>query len=415
MKHVVVCGLGRFGLRVVERLRDRGGRVTVVTDAETRPDRAARAKSLGAHVIDGDFRLAEVRAAAEITTACAVVLASGNDESNLETALDIRAEAPSVRVLMRLASDHLARRLEEDFGITAVVSPSTLAAPRFVEAALEPMPAADPAPVPPRPQRPRRLRFRRIAWLPLLLFGLFGGGIVLFHRVLHLSWIDAAYFTATILTTVGFGDFNLQYESAPIKLFGIVLMFGGVTLIAMLSSILTNYVVSGAAARAQTEWRIRRLRGHIIVCGLGSVGFAIALDLFERGIPVVVIDATPDDDAARELARRRVLVLHGDARRGETLRIGGLERAQAVIAAVSSDPINLEIGLAARTGALEQRPDRPLRLVLRCFDPDLVRRVHGASSDYTLLSSAEVAAPLVASRALGDEPVSSLAALPSAG
>ena len=47
----------------------------------------------------------------------------------------------------------------------------------------------------------------------------------------------------------------------------------------------------------------------------------------------------------------------------------------------------------------ERRPLRPLRIVLRCFDPDLAHRIHAVSDAYTLLSSAELAAPLFVQQA----------------
>jgi hypothetical protein len=59
--------------------------------------------------------------------------------------------------------------------------------------------------------------------------------------------------------------------------------------------------------------------------------------------------------------------------------------------------------LVAQTLAEERRPPhRPLRLVLRCFDPDLANRVHAVSDVYTLLSSAQIAAPLFVAAATQD-------------
>jgi len=38
--------------------------------------------------------------------------------------------------------------------------------------------------------------------------------------------------------------------------------------------------------------------------------------------------------------------------------------------------------------------------VLRCFDPELARRIHAVSDDYTLLSEATIAAPFFVRTAL---------------
>jgi voltage-gated potassium channel Kch len=413
---VIVCGLGRFGLRVAERLREAGAEVAVVTDSATRSDRVRRAEEMGVTVHVGDFRFAGRRAAAGIGRARAVVLAAADDAANLEAALDIRAEAPDVRIVMRQDEGRFPDRLEADFGIDAVLSPAALAAPEFSRAALDdsPLPAASACTAgghgiatarrhaERRPRRPgladRYDPRRPVQIVALGLLVLFGVAVAVFHATLGLPWVDAVYFTATILTTVGFGDYHLKDHGPALKLFGTVLMFAGVTLVAMLTSVLTNFFLSGAAATLRADYAARRARGHVILCGLGSVGYEIARDLTGRGVPLVVIDSTPDDDYARRLGEDlRVPLLYGDATRSDLLLRAGLPHARAVISAVSSDAVSLEIGLAAQTLAEETRPPgHPLRIVLRCFDPDLARRIHALSAAYTLLSSAEISAPLFA-------------------
>ena len=61
-KRVLVCGLGRFGLKVIEMLRSRGADVIVITDIHTRNDRLHAAIAAGATIIQGDMRDATVRA-----------------------------------------------------------------------------------------------------------------------------------------------------------------------------------------------------------------------------------------------------------------------------------------------------------------------------------------------------------------
>jgi voltage-gated potassium channel Kch len=421
-----VCGLGRFGVRLVELLRERGCSVTVITNAATREDRKQRARDLGAQLIEGDFRLPHVLAEARIRAARALLLVSGDSHANLETALEVRPLAPNTRIVMRLDSDKLADRLRVDFDIDAVLSPPVLAAGGFADAALN-APAlpgvgsesVDGGTTPRRRGRaiannvglPRRLAHtassrrrsrvqqREAHLMLLLLVLLFVAGVAVFRHALDLPVVDAIYFTSTILSTVGFGDINLQGQPPVIKLFGSLLMFGGITLIAVLSSFLTLFFVSGNAARMQAERTIRRLRNHVILCGLGSVGFEVAENLLARGVRVVVVDETPGDVHFQNLSERLPLLI-GDATRPDLLVRAGIDRARALIAAASEDAVNLEIGLTAQAVAEERRPDNPIRLVLRCFDPDLARRIHAVSSAYILLSSAEVAAPIFVEQAL---------------
>ena len=399
--HVVVCGLGRFGLRIVELLRQQDIPVVVITSPETREDRRVAAVDLGALLLTGDFRFLDTHESARLDSARALILASSDDLANLETALEVRGHHPKLRIVMRHSDEHLAHRLERDFDLSAVLSPPTLVAPHFAKATLEPPPAPPVHQVPTPPHRRRTRRgVRPDLWLPLLaLVLLFVAGIVVFHQNLSLSYIDSAYFTTTIITTVGFGDFNLHDEQPLIKFFGIILMFGGVLLLATLSSFLTNYILSGAAQQARAERLVKGYKNHVILCGLGSVGFAIARDLRERNLRVVIIDQALDNDAIRDISVR-IPVLQGDAKRPEVLLKAGLDRAKALVVATSSDVLNLEIGLMAQTLVEERRAERPLRIVLRCFDPDLVRRIRGVSQNYSLLSAAEVVAPLFVAVAL---------------
>ena len=78
----------------------------------------------------------------------------------------------------------------------------------------------------------------------------------------------------------------------------------------------------------------------------------------------------------------------------------GIDRARALVACTANDALNLEIGLTAQSILEGHRGSRPLRLVLRCFDADVARRIHAVSADYTLLSEAQIAAPVFVRRAI---------------
>lgn len=414
---IIVCGLGRFGLRIVECLRQQNpdAQISVITNGETRADRLRRAENMNVRVVLGDFRFAEVRADAGIAETTSLILSAATDADNLETALDARAEAPGIRILMRLDEVRIAERLMSDFGIDLVLSPPVLAAQEFAHAALLPLPSRpevqkshDPerhhVRHRPAPSRSRRLPSRYDTRRPLLLFALllvmlFLLGVMIFQHALQIPLVDAIYFTATIISTVGFGDYNLLRQGPLIKLFGTLLMFSGVMLVALLTSFVTNFFLSGAAQRMRAERIAEWAHDHVIVCGLGTVGFEIVRDLSERRIQVVVVDNSPDSGAVR-LLEGRVSVIFGDATSEDTLLRAGVMRARTLIACLSDDAKNLEIGLTAQTLAQDRAPERPLRLVLRCFDADLARRIHAVSKEYTLLSSAEIAAPVFASAAL---------------
>ena len=81
----------------------------------------------------------------------------------------------------------------------------------------------------------------------------------------------------------------------------------------------------------------------------------------------------------------------------------GIARARALIACTANDALNLEIGLIAQAFNEQCRGSQTLRVVLRCFDADLARRIHAVSSNYTLLSEAAIASPVFVRKALATE------------
>ncbi|HKX72471.1 MAG TPA: potassium channel family protein [Candidatus Saccharimonadales bacterium] len=59
-----------------------------------------------------------------------------------------------------------------------------------------------------------------------LLLAVWGGGAVFYHVVEGLSYVDAIYFTACTLTTVGYGDITPKTDAG--KLFTAVYAFVGI-------------------------------------------------------------------------------------------------------------------------------------------------------------------------------------------
>ena len=88
--------------------------------------------------------------------------------------------------------------------------------------------------------------------------------------------------------------------------------------------------------------------GHNNVCGLGHVGYRVALLL--RGLDVavsVVYDHAPDE-WLRQVRDAGVECFSGDARDDRVLEQAGIRHARAVIAATDQDLVNLSVALDAR-------------------------------------------------------------------
>src|SRR6266498_4134896 len=134
--HIVVCGLGNVGVKVVQTLRQRGMPVVAVERNEDRST-VATARRLGAAVVIGDATLDETLRSAQVQRCRAVIAVTSDDVANLEAGLVARGHNPDARIVLRLFDTELAGQVDRKIGLGISRSVSILAAPSFAAAVLE--------------------------------------------------------------------------------------------------------------------------------------------------------------------------------------------------------------------------------------------------------------------------------------
>lgn len=141
-----------------------------------------------------------------------------------------------------------------------------------------------------------------------------------------------------------------------------------------------------------TRIRIESMKDHVVVCGLGHVGYRVVEALRALGQPVVAIERSMESFV--EVVRGDdVPVLVGDAKRDEVLIEAGIPKARAVVCATNDDLANLEVALDAK------RMNPKIRVVLRMFDQRMANKVGGALELDQTFSTSALAGPLVALQA----------------
>lgn len=212
--------------------------------------------------------------------------------------------------------------------------------------------------------------------------------VFLLHAWFDLSWTDAFFLTIATLHGEITGD-----EPGPgIKLYEILLMILGSITLATVYSMLTDYLV-GSRLRKLLGGQPMPKGGHVVVVGIGHVGFRVVSELVALGVPVVAVDASADGFFLASV-RAQAPVVAGDARLDETLLRAGLPQARAVVAATGDDSVNLGVGLAAR------RMNPKIRTVVRLLDEEFARKVERALGIDTALGSSRIAAPTFVAAAL---------------
>lgn len=213
-----------------------------------------------------------------------------------------------------------------------------------------------------------RLRFAVALMLTVFVVGTVG------YWILGLSLLDAMYMTVTTITTVGFREVTGPNVTVAEKVFTMMLIVTGVGTALYTITLGVQVVVEGQlrefVGRRRMDRKIADMRDHVIVCGWGRVGKAVALDLVRAGKDVVVVDE--DADRVRALDIPTVV---GDATLDTTLRSAGIEHAAALVAALEGDAENLFVTLSSRAIKYD------LFIVARARQEESVPKLERAGAD----------------------------------
>jgi Trk K+ transport system NAD-binding subunit len=156
------------------------------------------------------------------------------------------------------------------------------------------------------------------------------------------------------------------------------------------------FIVFAAARLTRSHWvRMQGLRpvhrrGHIVVCGSGSIGTGVINLLLGFDKPLVVVEANPDAALVERAREQGFDLLTGDASRDDTLDLCNLGAAHSLLALTNVDTLNLEIALGARA----RNPDMPI--VLRIAEAAFAESIARHFDFQTTFSVAALAGPVFA-------------------
>ena len=133
--HVIVCGLGNVGVRVVQHLRQFSEDVVAI---ESNPEArfVSEVASYEVPVLYGDVRDSSMLESASVSKAKAIIAVTDNDLANLEAALTARELNPTIRVVIRMFDQKLAKKVQNFMGIEGAYSSSARSARLFAQAAI---------------------------------------------------------------------------------------------------------------------------------------------------------------------------------------------------------------------------------------------------------------------------------------
>ncbi|HYC35709.1 MAG TPA: monovalent cation:proton antiporter-2 (CPA2) family protein [Usitatibacter sp.] len=153
-------------------------------------------------------------------------------------------------------------------------------------------------------------------------------------------------------------------------------MLAAPVLLANMDRLVLHFVSSEWTQRAvqlhSLAVRAMATKGHVIVCGYGRSGQALAQFLERDKIPVIALDSDPE--RVRQAAAAGDSVVFGDAARREVLVAAALSRATAVVVSFA----NTHAALAILAHVRELRPELPV--IVRTFDDSDVGKLREAGA-----------------------------------
>jgi len=218
-----------------------------------------------------------------------------------------------------------------------------------------------------------RRRVVPVLLLPFVLLGVATAGYMIIEGW---SLIDSLYMAAITMTTVGFGE--VQPLSSNGRLFTIMIIMSGVGVVAYGFSTLLEYVLTADLAqtfrRRRMSRELKKMHGHVIVCGYGRVGQSAVDGLKNSNRAIVVVDKEAEKSISGERAGVAFFI-EGDASNDEILIQAGIERAWGMIICTGEDSLNLFIVLSARS----LNPD--LYIVTRSINAENERKMRRACAN----------------------------------
>jgi Trk K+ transport system NAD-binding subunit len=374
--HVIVCGLGRMGQRVMARLVESGTQVVVI-ERDFDSEMVTTAIDMRVPVVVGEAQEAKVLRLAGIGRARAIIACIDGDLTNVEIALAARAERDDIRVILRAFNDDFDRGLERSFGQHTAFSASALAAPTFAAATLS-------------------RDIEHVLPLGNELLGISQFKISSKARISgSLQSLEDSYNVRVIYHTDSSGR-QIRYNPKHVLASGEVLMVIGQ--IRALEALRGAGLITESSSTYPSPLVPTEQRDRIVICGFGKVGYRVVHWLAQWQMRICVIYLDDDDEHTTFTEQAASLpgieFIQGDARKNSVLRQAGIDHALAVAAVTSDDLINLQIGLEAR----RIRPD--VHVVLRVFNEALAQKLPYLFGIHTAYSTSDLASTTLAAAAV---------------
>jgi voltage-gated potassium channel len=213
---------------------------------------------------------------------------------------------------------------------------------------------------------------RRITTPVVAFAGVVVAGVTGFSLLAGVSVLEATFWMLD-LTSIELHFENHAGPERAVKAYAVFVLVGVVLAGLWIGETALSAAFGGQITEeletVRTQRRIDDTNDHVIICGYGIFGRTIAGRLRNRGRDVVAIELSPEE--FDRIDRDEIPAINGDARQESVLHEAGIERADAVVAAI--DDSNLNIQIAVLASQLEPEAEVIVRIGDETYEP-LARR-----------------------------------------
>ncbi|MGH6749344.1 MAG: potassium channel family protein [Methyloceanibacter sp.] len=194
------------------------------------------------------------------------------------------------------------------------------------------------------------------------------------------SFQESLYMVTFTVFTVGYGEVH-PIDTAYLHALTMATMIFGCTGVIFFTGALVQFFTLSplqqilGVRRVHTE--VDKLTGHVIICGYGRIGVALAKALKDGGAHFVILEQ--NDRRVAEARGAGFLCLQADATSEEALQEAGIDRARILATVLPNDAANVFITLSARN------LNRKIEIIARGDAVSTERKLLHAGADKVVL------------------------------